>query len=350
MYGNIQLYGGAIPGSGLEISGPQNLCIYNNTILDNQGFGCALVTGAHYVSTEMKLKNNIFMNNDWNHLWVKEGSEKGYVETNNLFYPDKANGFLYLGKEYWFDGYKQVSGQGKQSICIQPNFMNQVNNDYHLTATSPCVDAGSYLSFTRSAGSGTQIPVQDVTYFCDGFGMMAGDLIQLEGETTTARITKLNRENHILTVDIGLSWRSGQGIHLAYYGSGPDIGAFETSATSGELSASLQLSEASPIKAGDLAIILQTNQNVVKVPTPLYFMESDGTQSTIELSGNTPGNIFNGIFKIDNNVASGQGYFFLAEETLESETGKKGNTINPGVEIVIDQIAPKRPQNVSLSK
>jgi len=89
------------------------------------------------------------------------------------------------------------------------------------------IDAGRYLTFTTSSGSGTKIYVENANFFCDGFGLIEGDLIQLEGQTDRAKITKVDYDNNTLTLNTTLTWYSGQGVSLAYNGSAPDIGAFE---------------------------------------------------------------------------------------------------------------------------
>ena len=61
----------------------------------------------------------------------------------------------------------------------------------------------------------------------DGWGIVAGDKIQLGGQTATARITSINYSTNALTLDTSLAWTSGQGVSLSYSGSAPDIGAFE---------------------------------------------------------------------------------------------------------------------------
>ncbi len=91
-------------------------------------------------------------------------------------------------------------------------------------------DAGVFLSRTANSGSGTTtIQVIDSRYFHNGFGIKGetGDLIQLEGQTETARVVGVNYGTHTLTLSNSLTWSNDQGISLAYYGNSPDIGAYE---------------------------------------------------------------------------------------------------------------------------
>ena len=71
--------------------------------------------------------------------------------------------------------------------------------------------------------------VADSLYFCDGYGIPGevGDVIQLEGQTQTATITAINYTTNQLTLSTSLTWTSGQGLSLAYNGSGPDLGSYE---------------------------------------------------------------------------------------------------------------------------
>ncbi|HEY3245767.1 MAG TPA: right-handed parallel beta-helix repeat-containing protein [Phycisphaerae bacterium] len=128
------------------------------------------------------------------------------------------------------------------NLEVEPQFIDATKRDFHLAAASPVLDAGCFLTRTTSAGSGTQLIVEDAGYFCDGFGiettgtdlpdangdgLLDGDEIQLQGQTRTARIMKIDYESNTLTLDRPLSWESGQGVSLAYFGAAPDMGAFE---------------------------------------------------------------------------------------------------------------------------
>lgn len=53
-------------------------------------------------------------------------------------------------------------------------------------------------------------------------------MIQLEGQTETAAVVSCDIEGDRLTLDRSLTWTDGQGVGLAYGGSAPDLGVFET--------------------------------------------------------------------------------------------------------------------------
>ena len=99
--------------------------------------------------------------------------------------------------------------------------------DFHLQAGSPAIDRGVFLTTTTASGSGTVVAVADPHYFIDGYGIVPGDEIQLEGQTVTARIVGVDYTGKTLTVDQPLTFTTGQGVAMRYSGKAPDIGAFE---------------------------------------------------------------------------------------------------------------------------
>jgi uncharacterized repeat protein (TIGR02543 family) len=142
---------------------------------------------------------------------------------------------------------------------------------FHLRSTSPMIDAGRFLTETTSSGSGTLVPVKDARCFYDGWGIPGeqGDLIQLEGQTQTARIVSIDYQNDRITVDRTLNWSVGQGVSLPYHGSAPDIGAFEY------------------VSAGDATYTLSvsaTNGSVTKTPSQSSY--SSGATVTLQATAN----------------------------------------------------------------
>jgi hypothetical protein len=143
---------------------------------------------------------------------------------NNILYKNRYVGVYYKGstdptRHFEINNFEDTNGT--------PSFVDENNHDFHLTSNSTCIDKGTWLTTTTSAGSGTNIPVTDAGYFIDGFGITDGDIIQLQGQTVTARITSIDYNTNTLTVNTSLTWTSGLGVALAYSGSAPDIGAFE---------------------------------------------------------------------------------------------------------------------------
>jgi hypothetical protein len=165
----------------------------------------------------------------------------GNVIKNNLFYDNRClNGknlsiiryYPYEAPKYqiisnnWLDNagdpkFVDISGTPNPTL-IATQF------DFHLQPNSPCIDHGGFLTtITSSSGSGTQFQVADAGYFMDGWGIIEGDMIQLQGQTAKARILSINYTTNTITVNTTLSWTTGLGVGLAYEGSAPDIGAYE---------------------------------------------------------------------------------------------------------------------------
>ena len=144
------------------------------------------------------VRNNIFYNNHRDGIrWLENAQSSEHTVTNN----------------HW-----QADGN--------PNFVNPPD-DFSIQPDSPAIDAGAWLTTTMSAGSGTNLPIEDASYFIDGFGIVEGDVIQLEGQSFSARITNVNYDTNTLTLNRSLTWTNSQGVSLAYSGSAPDIGAYE---------------------------------------------------------------------------------------------------------------------------
>ena len=117
-----------------------------------------------------------------------------------------------------------------------PEFVSPDANDFRLAADSPLIDVGVFLTVTVGKGDDSrEMRVADAGYFFDGFGIEGeeGDLVQLQGQTETAKVVSSDYARNTLTLDAPLSWREGQGISLAYAGEGPDVGRHEREAKSG---------------------------------------------------------------------------------------------------------------------
>lgn len=99
--------------------------------------------------------------------------------------------------------------------------------DFRLRPGSPCIDAGVFLTHTTGEGEGREIAVVDAGYFTDGWGIVQGDQIQLEGSTLRLPVVDVDYEANVIRVDREVSWRQGQGVSLPYEGAGPDMGAHE---------------------------------------------------------------------------------------------------------------------------
>ena len=101
------------------------------------------------------------------------------------------------------------------------------NINLHLRPDSPCLGAGEFLTkVTSESGSGREFAVADALFFTDGYGLVPGDEIQLEGSRERMRLLHVDWRTRILTTDRPLSWTKGQKVALAYERARPDMGAF----------------------------------------------------------------------------------------------------------------------------
>jgi PKD repeat protein len=196
------------------------------------------------------LAKSVFVANDtrWR-WWTKELSGKpvqllagrldGFLCQNNNFF-DKGKNAPYLitlgsrrplirdqrplgGLQY---SYPELF---RDNIELDPLFVDEEARDFHLKASSPMIDAGTFLTRALSNGSGVSLHVEDAGYFYDGYNIPGevGDLIRLEGQECVARIIGIDYEKNILELSQLLVWKEGQGVSLYHIGSRPDLGAFE---------------------------------------------------------------------------------------------------------------------------
>ncbi len=219
--------------------------LYNNTSCGN-GLGSWNAGGLSFTvyaaGAEHDLKDNVILNN----ILVTNNPKEIYIGTvagaeaqmgpnvyeNNLVFHNDP-GTPSIINMSWPKLYTVAEVEAlpdsefKNNIDLDPLFVDPKNLDFHIQPSSPAIDAGRHLTYTIGSGTGTQIRVHNANYFCDGFGIVNGDLMQLQGQTIRARILEVDYQNNTLTVERPLSWVDGQGVSLAYEGSAPDIGAFE---------------------------------------------------------------------------------------------------------------------------
>ncbi len=116
---------------------------------------------------------------------------------------------------------------------IDPKLTNPASGDMRLQSSSPCIDAGQWLTtITSATGSGTSFVVADPYFFFDGYGIsgVSGDTIKTQnGQKTT--IQSINYNTKTITVSPAINIVNGEGLSLDYSGSKPDIGAIEYTAT-----------------------------------------------------------------------------------------------------------------------
>ncbi len=218
------------PNPGMQIS-LSYMTVRCNEFYDNIGMGIYLQWTEAGEGSYNKIYNNVFYHNGNNDSGtdmpaielVDAGDMIDNVFKNNILRNNAIDGIVYDSG----DPNKHVETNNWKDSNADPKFYNENGYDFHLQSDSPCIDQGAFLTHIVSSGSGMKIHVEEAAYFCDGFGLVNGDLVQLEGQTQTARITNVDYSNNTLTINQSLNWYSGQGISFAYKGFAPDIGAHE---------------------------------------------------------------------------------------------------------------------------
>lgn len=227
--------------------------IYHNVFYGTDYAGVE-ISGGDKVSGNV-LMNNIFMNsrfvaNDKRWIWwtrtlhgkpvqILAGRLDGFLLDNNAIVGGESEWLITYGgrSSQWHSQHpvgwweSKYPGVVRNTVQHNPRFADEAKRDFRLSQDSPMIDAGAFLTRTTGDGSGTLIHVEDASFFYDGYGIPGevGDLVQLAGTTDKATIVKIDYDQNSLALDRPLSWSAGQGLHLAYTGNGPDIGAYEYS-------------------------------------------------------------------------------------------------------------------------
>jgi len=208
--------------------------VRRNVFHGNQGGG---VNFQIYSSESLYTYGNRVYHNTFfkNHCYALKGSGGvGEIFGDNLV----VNNIFH--QNYDCDGRPdQVSIGDPEAVFLQhnavlsptedPGFVSEDIGDLRLRSYSRLVDTGSFLTRTVRPGSGTSLPIEDVLYFSDGFGVpdIGGDMIQLENSRQKARVIGVDYHRRELLLDRPLNWSVGQGVALAYEGKAPDFGAWE---------------------------------------------------------------------------------------------------------------------------
>lgn len=239
---------------------------FNNTILNNRRTwqGSNQTTGTHsallafnYPNFKRAFLNNIVGGQSGQYIfdWLMDWGGNFHLD-NNLYYDGGAavrffhrlNGsrVTTTGLPEWKNtlatqgGYGYMRGKDGSSISADPIFVNAPIHpsgydpawSFRPGSGSPAIDAGTTVTTATAGGSNaTTLTVDDSYFFCDGFGIVDGDAIMIGGGAPV-RIASIDHGRHLITLSEPRSWAAGAGVHLAYNGSAPDIGAFESGSAS----------------------------------------------------------------------------------------------------------------------
>ncbi len=227
--------------------------VYNNTLAWNslgQNFTTNRTNGfvKDYTGNKFVLQvnhgtNNVFVNNllafNGGNLWFKTPpNDHRFVacrERDNQWgrqWRDNGDGdpkFVSRGTgvSTLVPGVRSQVGAKGVLVTGSPTDPPNSNINLHLRPDSPCLGAGEFLTkVTSESGSGREFAVADALFFTDGYGLVPGDEIQLEGSRERMRLLHVDWRTRILTTDRPLSWTKGQKVALAYERARPDMGAF----------------------------------------------------------------------------------------------------------------------------
>jgi hypothetical protein len=219
-----------------EGSTTANNRVYQNTI-DGNEYGLYAYL-AYSTASPNILKNNVITRSSAYGLRWSVSNGSNSLWANNNFYGNESN--YYRGTTASDSTVLETSSSGfnasfgsefVNSMNSNPSFNNWDTRAYSLTSeSSSLVDKGTWLTtITSATGNGTSFTVADAGYFCDGWGIMAGDRIQIQGGTSSVGVKSVNYTTNSITVDTSIAWQKGYGVSLAFSGSAPDIGANEYS-------------------------------------------------------------------------------------------------------------------------
>jgi len=229
-------YEGTYPNGSLQL-GNKQLIFRKNRVWNGIGTGIEFYHQTNYHSTDSRCYNNTTYQNGQgegasntgyaSHLEqsLADPDCTGIVWKNNIFYDDYREG---VGYRNLAESGDHTETQNWETSDGDPQFNDPANGDFTLNQFSQCIDNGAWLTTTNGAGEeSTTLIVDDSYYFCDGYGIVTGDTIQLEGQETTAVVTNVDYSTHTLTIDTALTWSDGDGVALEYSGDAPDQGAEE---------------------------------------------------------------------------------------------------------------------------
>jgi hypothetical protein len=208
--------------------------VRRNIFHDNQGGGLnlqiykdeALYNHGH------RVYNNTFFNNRC------YGISASPARMPDRYFDNRVVNNLLVGNVGCKSERAQIAIGNPSAVILENNaildsspFVDDASRDLRLKAGSKPIDSGVFVTQAKGTGSGHVLAVVDPTYFYDGYGIPGekGDLIQIAGRAKTARIVSIDYNARTLTLSEPLSWKNNDGVHLAYSGSRPDVGAFEFS-------------------------------------------------------------------------------------------------------------------------
>ena len=114
------------------------IIVTNNTIVNTEiGFH------QYFVPSIMEFKNNIIKTSGGNALWLSNNPKPDSTFDKNNYVVDAGSSSLitYRSTQYDLSSWNSLPFVGND-INVDPLFVDESNNDYHLNALSPMINAG----------------------------------------------------------------------------------------------------------------------------------------------------------------------------------------------------------------
>ena len=207
-----------------------NTCYENYCEVSDRPFEILIADYGTGICNDNVFKNNIIYNAKQKcTIQVDSVKQRVNVITCNSFYP-------YLSGRLGFSPFKKWASSclGK---CTRQSFLTIWNVTRCLTTPENIIFQSSlirnvlmqavFLTRTATTGKGKIVAVEDAGYFCDGFGMVDGDMVQFQGSSEPLMVVNVDYEKNTLELSGFYSWGKGVGISMAFSGVAPDIGAIE---------------------------------------------------------------------------------------------------------------------------
>jgi len=189
----------------------KNNIFYSHTSTDPSTFWINYLTGT-FAST-----NSSFVNNLW---WRGDGGSGG-----DEWWHEVGNNYNWTE---WLSASFTTGDIRSNASLVNPSGID-FDNDFVLNVSSPCIDAGDWLTYTVGGNTGTVITVNDSSYFFAGISALdiVGDNVFV-GDDKNLEIVSVNYNLNTITVDRSITWSDGEDVSLSgFSGVAPDIGAVE---------------------------------------------------------------------------------------------------------------------------
>lgn len=362
-------------GGGVDLENSSSNWVISNNVFNSSARECLKLDGFGVATDNNQIYNNLFMNCGLNPGGAGGGGAGIYVfantsksASNNLFYNNTfVNGHGTSGAAISLDCSGTCTGNVmRNNIMYDSGSRKQVrwlvggtfqNNLVFANTTGTLVDFNG-----RSFNCSQLLPTVDI----DGDGV-ASDKVRC---VDPLFVSVANRDVHLGSLSLAIDGGTSSGMpsgrtasmnntvagahgwpsytdNRPKSGSAWDMGALEFW-TGAAVTASLTLSDPSPTAAGTVTVTLTTSTAVVQLPGVLTFTGSNGSTTTIPLSGAVPGSTFTGAFVVNSSVAEGVGTFSLPVGSLVDGSGNQGNAIVSGAQTTIDMTPPSAPANLRL--